>query len=107
MKLPNNVEYVIELPPERLYRLRTIKPPAVGARKGVYVCEGYAITPTRFVAIVATCECSGFTLVKYMYLVDWAARTYSDERCRICSKPVETRFQSQSPKRKILGWGYL
>jgi hypothetical protein len=101
MKLPDDVQYVIKLPPERLTQLRKLKPPLLGARKGVYVCEGYAITPTRFVAIVATCECSGFTTVRLMTMRDWYG--FLHETCRVCKDSKQVVFYA----RKTKGWGYL
>ena len=101
MKIPSNVDYVIKLPPERLIRLRVLKPPLLGTRKGVYICEGYAITPTRFVAIITTCECSGFTAVRFMTMRDWYGCLH--ETCNTCKDSTQVNFS----KRKTKGWGYL
>jgi hypothetical protein len=105
MKIPDDVQYVIELPPERLQRLRTFSLPLIGSRKGVYVCEGYAITPTKFIAIVATCECSGFTAVRFMRFLDWYGCAHKNDICKQCFKKAEV--PAPEPKRGPKGWGYL
>ena len=99
MKLPDNVEFVATLPPERLRRFRSLPPPFVGARRGVLLCEGYAITPKRFHSIVATCECSGFTAVRFLPLDKWYG--YAHTRCNVCGVSVDYF------KRATKGWGYL
>jgi len=99
MKLPDDVQFVVKLSPERLNRFRGVKPPYVGKRRGVLLCEGYAITPKRFHSIVATCECSGFTAIRFITLAKWYGYAYT--RCNICGVGVDTA------RRPTKGWGYL
>lgn len=104
MKLPDNIQWVVSIPPHILkYRYSRVKNPPVGTEKGLSRVEGYGITDTGFVCIVTTCRCSGYTAVRFQTRKDWFGA--SQTQCRICNpvKPKEVR----KPKTTIKGWGIM
>lgn len=109
MKIPDDVEYVVTLSPQRMNRFGELRPPMVGDQKGLFLCEGYAITPKRFIAIVATCECSGYTTVKFLSRSAWYGN--SRMQCRTCGVNMDSRTRKKKKygkyMRKTKGWGII
>ena len=106
MKLPDNIQWVVSIPPHILkYRYNRRPNPPVGAEKGVARVEGYGITDTKFVCIVTTCRCSGYTAVRFRTRPDWFGSGMS--RCYICNPYKLKEVHKPKPKTTIKGWGII
>jgi hypothetical protein len=106
MRLPkDDMQWVIEVPSHLLKRPGTVKTPAVGSRKGVLQLEGYGVTATRFICLVATCKCSGYTAVRFMGRREWFG--YAQNRCRVCEIFGKPRRLRPELKTAPKGWGIM
>lgn len=105
MKIPDNIQWVVEMPTGILkWRPDRMKNPVVGTRKGLLQVEGYGITDGRFYCIVATCECSGYTAVRFMRRSDWFGRLH--QICQICRRN-KPKPKVPKPRYSHNGWGIV